>query len=210
DRADASIGPGYPARNESMNTTHFSVVDAEGNAVSNTYTLNNGYGSGVTVAQGGFLLNDEMDDFTSKPGSPNMYGLIQSAANAIAPRKRPISSMTPVIVTQNGNLRLVLGSPGGGMITNTVLQVILNSLVYKMNILQAVIEPRFHDQWTPDTVFLERHAFPPGAVAKLRQAGYHTGFVDSIGECEAIAVDPKTGWRYGAADPRGAGEAAGY
>lgn len=209
-KPDAAIGPGSPAPFESMNTTHFSVVDAQGNAVSNTYTLNNGYGSGVTVAQGGFLLNDEMDDFTSKPGSPNMYGLVQSAANAIAPHKRPLSSMTPAIVTENGRLRLVLGSPGGGTIPNTVLQVILNSLAYKMDVLRAVTEPRFHDQWKPDTVFLERQGFSSDTIEKLRQAGYHVALVDRIGECEAVAVDPQTGWRFGAADPRGHGEAVGY
>ena len=209
-KPDAPIGPGVPAPYESMNTTHFSVVDAEGNAVSNTYTLNNGYGSGVTVGKAGFLLNDEMDDFTSKPGTPNMYGLIQSAANAIAPHKRPLSSMTPTIVTQNGRLRLVLGSPGGGTIPNTVLEVILNLLVYKMNVLRAVAQPRFHDQWVPDTVFLERQGFTAATVEKLRHAGYHVALVDKIGECEAIELDPKTGWLFGAADPRGDGEAVGY
>jgi len=209
-KPDAIIGPGFPAPYESRNTTHFSVVDAEGNAVSNTYTLNNGYGSGVTVGRAGFLLNDEMDDFTSKPRSPNMYGLIQSAANAIAPHKRPLSSMTPAIVMQDGKPRLVLGSPGGGTIPNTVLEVILNSLVYKMDVLRAVTEPRFHDQWVPNTLFLERDGFSADTVARLRRAGYHIDLVDRIGECEAIEVDPETGWRFGAADPRGDGEAVGY
>lgn len=209
-KPDAALGPGSPSPFESMNTTHFSVVDAQGNAVSNTYTLNNGYGSGVTVDRGGFLLNDEMDDFTSKPGSPNMYGLVQSAANAIAPYKRPLSSMTPAIVTQAGRLRLVLGSPGGGTIPNTALEVILNCLVYNMDIMRAIIQPRFHDQWMPDTVFLERQGFSADTVEKLRQAGYPVTWVDRIGECEAIAVNPKTGWRFGAADPRGHGEAVGY
>lgn len=207
---DAPISAGKPPGYESSNTTHFSVVDVAGDAVSNTYTLNNGYGSGVTVDRAGFLLNDEMDDFTSKPGLPNMFGLIQSEANAIAPHKRPLSSMTPTIVLRNGRLRLVLGSPGGGTIINTVMEVILNALVYKMDILRAVVQPRFHDQWMPDAVVLERNGFSADTVAKLRAAGYKIRWTGSIGECEAIEVDPATGWRFGAADPRGHGEAVGY
>ncbi len=207
---NAPVSAGSPAPYESRNTTHFSVVDAAGNAVSNTYTLNNGYGSGVTVEGGGFLLNDEMDDFTSKPGAPNMYGLIQSKANAIAPHKRPLSSMTPTIVLRDRKLKLVLGAPGGATIPNTVLQVLLNVLVYKMDVLRAVVEPRFHDQWMPDTLFLERQGFSADTVARLRRAGYRIAFLQHIGQCEAIEVNPKTGWRFGAADPRGGGEAAGY
>lgn len=207
---DAPISAGKPPGYESSNTTQFSVVDSAGDAVSNTYTLNNGYGSGVTVDRAGFLLNDEMDDFTSKPGSPNMFGLIQGEANAIAPHKRPLSSMTPTIVLKNGRLRLVLGSPGGGTIINTVMEVILNALVYKMDILRAVVQPRFHDQWMPDQVVLERNGFSADTVAKLKAAGYKIRWTGSIGECEAIEVDPATGWRFGAADLRGHGEAVGY
>ncbi len=207
---DAPVGAGRPPAFERPNTTHFSVVDAEGDAVSNTYTLNNGYGSGLTVEGAGFLLNDEMDDFTSKPGTPDMYGLIQSAANAIAPRKRPLSAMTPVIVLKNNKLRLVLGSPGGGTITNTVLQVMLNVLVYKMDILEAVSTPRFHDQWRPDQLNVERWGFSADTLKMLRQAGYKVVLTGSMGECEAIEVNPRTGWRFGAADPRGDGKAAGY
>ena len=118
--------------------------------MANTYTLNGWFGCGVTVEGAGFLLNNEMDDFTAKPGAPNLFGLVQGEANAIAPHKRPLSSMTPTIVTRDGKVRLVLGSPGGSTITNTVLQVLLNVLVYKMDVLQAVTSPRFHDQWTPD------------------------------------------------------------
>lgn len=209
-RPDAPIGAGEPAAYESSNTTHFSVVDAAGDAVSNTYTLNNGYGSGVTVDHAGFLLNDEMDDFTSKPGSPNMFGLIQSEANAIAPYKRPLSSMTPTMVLENNQPHLVLGAPGGGTIINTVLEVILNALVYKMDVLRAVSEPRFHNQWMPDQVFLEQNGFSADTVEKLRAAGYKIEWIDRMGECEAIEIDPKTGWRFGAADPRGSGEAVGY
>ncbi len=209
-KPDAPIQAGNPVPFEGPNTTHFSVVDAAGGAVSNTYTLNNGYGSGVMVDRAGFLLNDEMDDFTSKPGTPNMYGLIQSEANAIAPRKRPLSSMTPVIVLQNNKVRLVLGAPGGGTIINTVLQVLLNVVVYHMDVLQAVIAPRFHDQWMPDQLTVEKWGFSADTLDKLKKAGYKIHVVNSIGECEAIAVDLETGWRFGAADPRGTGKAAGY
>ena len=209
-KPDAPVRAGNPAPFEGPNTTHFSVVDAAGDAVSNTTTLNNGYGSGVTVAGAGFLLNDEMDDFTSKPGTPNMYGLVQSEANAIAPHKRPLSSMTPVIVLQNHKVRLVLGSPGGGTIINTVLQVLLNVVAYHMDVLRAVNAPRFHDQWKPDQLTVEKWGFSADTLDKLKKAGYKLRETDSLGECEAIEVDPETGWRFGAADSRGAGKAAGY
>lgn len=209
-RPDAPVAPGKLQPAEAGDTTHFSVVDAEGNAVSNTYTLNGGYGSGVTVEGAGFLLNDEMDDFAAKPGTPNMFGLVQGEANAIAPRKRPLSSMTPTIVLQNGQPRLVLGAPGGGTIINTVLEVMLNALEFKMDVLEAVLTPRFHNQWMPDKVFVEKWGFSADTLARLRQAGYTVQVIDHIGECEAIAIDPETGWRFGAADPRGHGLAVGY
>ena len=209
-KPDAVVKQGNPAPFEGANTTHFSVVDAEGNAVSNTYTLNSGYGSGLLVDGAGFLLNDEMDDFTSKPGTPNMFGLIQSEANAIAPHKRPLSSMTPVIVLQNNKVRLVLGSPGGGTIINTVLQVLLNVVVYHMDVLRAVEAPRFHDQWMPDQITLEKWGFSADTLDKLKRGGYKLQETDGLGECEAIDVDPETAWRFGAADPRGTGKAAGY
>jgi gamma-glutamyltranspeptidase/glutathione hydrolase len=214
-KPDAPVRAGTPAPAESSTTTHYSVVDAEGNAVSNTYTLNAGYGSGLTVEGAGFLLNDEMDDFAAKPGSPNMFGLIQGEANAIAPRKRPLSSMTPTIVLEDGaggnepQLRLVLGSPGGGTIINTVLQVLLNVLVFKMDVQQAVTQPRFHNQWMPDQVLLER-TISQDTVDRLQEAGYKVKQVEGIGDCQAIAVDLATGWRFGAADPRGGGRADGY
>jgi gamma-glutamyltranspeptidase / glutathione hydrolase len=209
-KPDAKVGAGKPTPFEGPNTTHFSVVDADGDAVSNTYTLNNGYGSGVTVEGAGFLLNDEMDDFTSKPGKPNMFGLIQSEANAIAPHKRPLSSMTPVIVLQNNRVRLVLGSPGGGTIINTVLQVLLNVVVYHMDVLRAVDAPRFHDQWEPDQITYEKWGFSADTLGMLEKAGYKLHETGSLGECEAIAIDPATGWLFGAADSRGTGKAAGY
>ena len=203
-------GAGEPQVYESGATTHFSVVDAEGNAVANTYTLNGWFGCGVTVEGAGFLLNNEMDDFTAKPGAPNLFGLVQGEANAIAPHKRPLSSMTPTIVIRDGKVRLVLGSPGGSTITNTVLQVLLNVLVYKMDVLQAVTSPRFHDQWTPDLLTFERVGFSSDTLEKLQQAGYPVSFRDSIGDCEAIEIAPESGWRFGASDPRADGKAVGY
>jgi gamma-glutamyltranspeptidase/glutathione hydrolase len=209
-RPDAPVQAGEPQVFESGATTHFSVVDAEGDAVANTYTLNGWFGCGVTVEGAGFLLNNEMDDFTTKPGAPNLFGLVQGEANAIAPHKRPLSSMTPTLVTRDGKVRLVLGSPGGSTITNTVLQVLLNVLVYKMDVLQAVTLPRFHDQWTPDLLTFERVGFSSDTLDKLQQAGYPVAFRDSIGDCEAIEVVPESGWRLGASDPRADGKAVGY
>ena len=213
-KPDAPVRAGEPAPYESSATTHYSVVDADGNAVANTYTLNDGYGSGVTVEGAGFLLNDEMDDFAAKPGTPNLYGLIQGEANSIQPRKRPLSSMTPTIVLADGAagrpaLRLVLGSPGGGTIINTVLEVLLNALVFHLDVRQAVTEPRFHHQWEPDVVVLEK-AISEDTINRLRSSGYQTKTVDAMGDCEAIEVDPATGWRFGASDPRGDGRAVGY
>jgi len=209
-KAEVAVQAGRPADLEATQTTHFSVVDADGNAVANTYTLNGSYGSYVTVQGGGFLLNNEMDDFTTKPGEPNMFGLIQGEANAIGPRKRPLSSMTPTIVVRDGKVRLVLGSPGGGTITNTVLQVLLNDLVYGMDIRQAVTAPRFHHQWMADQLVMERWGFSADTVHKLEEAGYKLEYRERMGACEAIEIDPATGWRFGAADPRAAGKAVGY
>ena len=209
-KAGVAVEPGNPMQFESSETTHFSVVDAQGNAVANTYTLNGGYGSGVTVEGAGFLLNNEMDDFTARPGEPNMHGLVQGNANAIAPRKRPLSSMTPTIVVQDGRVRLVLGSPGGGTISNTVLQVLLNVLVFKMDIRRAVMAPRFHHQWEPDELVLERWGFSADTIHKLQESGYRIAYRDRLGMCEAIEIESETGWRFGAADPRGNGKAVGY
>jgi gamma-glutamyltranspeptidase/glutathione hydrolase len=208
-KPEAPVRAGQPQAFESGATTHFSVVDAEGNAVSNTYTLNGWFGCGVTVEGAGFLLNNEMGDFAAQPGSPDMFGLMQGEANAIAAHKRPLSSMTPTLVTRDGKVRLVLGSPGGTII-NTVLQVLLNNLVYKMDILQAVTLPRFHDQWIPDALTLERGGFSSDTLEKLQQAGYPLSFREGLGDCEAIAIDPASEWRFGASDPRGDGKAMGY
>jgi gamma-glutamyltranspeptidase/glutathione hydrolase len=196
---------------ESNQTTHYSIVDAEGNAVAVTTTLNNGYGSGVTVPGLGFLLNDEMDDFASKQGVPNMYGLIQGAANAIGPHKRPLSAMTPTIVARDGKVAMVLGSPGGPRITTTVANIFLSVADGGLNIQQAVDAPRFHHQYLPDIVYLEP-GFPASTVTALQAMHYavHVGQnYWSNGEC--IEVDPKTGKLEGGQDHRSHyGKAAGY
>jgi len=196
---------------ESNQTTHYSVMDADGNAVAVTTTLNNGFGSGVTVRGLGFLLNDEMDDFASKQGVPNMYGLIQGPANAIGPGKRPLSAMTPTIVVKNGKVAMVLGSPGGPRITTTVANILLSVADGGLNIQQAVDAPRFHHQYLPDVLYLEP-GFPASTIAALRAMGYNVNVGKhywSDGEC--IAVDPKTGELSGGQDHRhNFGKAAGY
>lgn len=203
----ASIRPGQPGAYESAQTTHYSVIDSDGNAAAVTYTLNGGFGSGVTVPGLGFLLNNEMDDFSAKPGVPNLFGLLGGDANAIAPGKRPLSSMTPTILLRDGKLRLVLGSPGGPTIISTVLQVIENVLDFHMGIQDAVNQPRFHHQWLPDTLYLER-AFPAETERDLRARGYSVERRGSIGEVAAILAE--NGWLEGAADPRVEGKASGY
>ena len=198
-------------RVESQDTTHYSVVDAEGNAVAVTTTLNDSFGSHVTAGSLGFLLNDEMDDFASKMDVPNMFGLIQGPANAIAPGKRPLSSMTPTIVLEDGKLRYVLGSPGGARIITTVANIFLSAAESSLNIQQAVDAPRFHHQYQPDKLYLEP-GFAPDVVAALRKMGYTLDISThhwSNGEC--IAVDPKTGELEGGQDHRSHyGKAAGY
>ncbi|MGC1464068.1 MAG: gamma-glutamyltransferase [Terracidiphilus sp.] len=198
-------------RAESNETTHYSVVDHEGNAVAVTTTLNDAFGSRVTVGGLGFLLNDEMDDFAVKMGVPNLYGLIQGPADAIAPGKRPLSAMTPAIVLQNGKLRFVLGSPGGARIITTVGNIFLSAAEFGLNIQQAVDAPRFHHQYLPDKLYLEQ-GFSPEAIAGLRAQGYHLDIENehwSNGEC--IAIDRETGEFEGGQDNRSHyGKAAGY
>jgi gamma-glutamyltranspeptidase/glutathione hydrolase len=196
------------------NTTHYSVVDSDGNAVSVTTTLNNWFGSGATAEGLGFVLNDEMDDFAAKQGVPNMYGLIQGPANGIAPGKRPLSSMTPTIVLKDGKLRFVLGSPGGSRIITTVANIFLSAAEEGLNIQQAVDAPRFHHQYLPDKVYLEP-GFSEATMAGLQALGYKLDGGDpgdriwSDGEC--IAVNPRTGMLEGGHDHRhGYGKAAGY
>ena len=198
-------------RPESNDTTHYSVVDSEGNAVAVTTTLNDGFGSRVTAGSLGFLLNDEMDDFAVKLGVPNMFGLIQGPANAIAPGKRPLSSMTPTIVLEDGKLRYVLGSPGGARIITTVAGIFLSAAEGGLNIQQAVDAPRFPHQYLPDKLYLEP-GFSPETIAALRARGYDLAIADhhwSNGEC--IAIDPQTGGLLGGQDHRSHyGKAAGY
>lgn len=217
DRATPSsrIGAGI-VRPEPTQTTHFSIIDSSGMAVSNTYTLNESYGSAVTVKGTGMLLNNEMDDFTSKPGVPNLYGLMQSEANAIAPKKRPLSTMTPTILVRNGKVVMALGSPGGGSIIDTVLQVIINVIDHGMTIQEAVDAPRFHHQWLPDAIYWEIGGVNRDTRALLERRGFafrdnpgYTAGDTTIGEAQAIFVEP-SGLILGAADPRGGGVAIGY
>ena len=192
---------------ESVETTHYTVADAEGNVAAVTYTLNGGYGSKVTATGLGFLLNNEMDDFAPKPGEANMYGLIQGEANAIAAGKTPLSAMTPTIVLKDGKPVLAVGSPGGPTIINTVLEVIVNVLDFGMNVQDAVNWPRFHHQWLPDVLSMEP-GFSPDTVALLEKRGYIVKRVNAQGEAAAIRWND--GWLEGAPDPRTDGTAEGH
>lgn len=204
----AGVAPGLgPYTPESPETTHFSVVDADGNAVANTYTLNGNFGSKVTIPGTGILMNNEMDDFTAKLGVRNMFGLLQGAANAIQPGKRPLSSMTPTFVFKDGRLLLVTGSPGGPTIINTVLQVITNVIDFGMPAAQAVEAPRIHHQWMPDELTFERYGMSADTAAALAARGHvikdRVSYEGSYqGDAETIWIDPQTGIRHGAADPR--------
>jgi len=194
---------------EPENTTHYSVVDAEGNAVSVTTTLNDSFGSRVTAEGLGFLLNDEMDDFAAKQGVPNAYGLIQGPANAIGPGKRPLSAMTPTIVLKDGKLFLVLGSPGGPTIITTVANVLIGVVDFSLDIAEAVNAPRFHHQWLPDQILVEDR-LSPDTMNVLRSKGHKLNVEHFWGDGECIMVDPKTGERLGASDGRNNGKAVGY
>jgi gamma-glutamyltranspeptidase/glutathione hydrolase len=196
------------AKNEGSDTTHFNVVDEEGNVVAVTYTLNDGYGSGVTVPGAGFLLNDEMDDFTAKLGATNAYGLVQGPANLIEPGKRPLSSMTPTIVLKDGKPFLVLGAPGGSRIITAVLQVMLNVLDFRMNVQDAIDFPRVHAQWNGYRLEVER-GVSPDTIALLGKMGYEIqpGNPPIIARVEAILM--KDGWLQGGHDSRGSGKAVG-
>jgi gamma-glutamyltranspeptidase/glutathione hydrolase len=206
----STIRPGAPRDFESAETTHYSVVDAAGNAVATTTTINGWFGNGQVVAGAGFLLNNEMDDFSAKPGVPNLYGLVGGDANAVAPGKRMLSSMTPTIVTKDGRAFLVLGSPGGSRIITTVLQVIMNVVDHGMDVQAAVDAPRFHHQWLPDEIRLERRGFPAGVVSALHALGHRTSVQADMGDVHAILIDPKSGVRFGASDPRMDGRTIGY
>jgi len=195
---------------ESNETTHYSIIDAYGNAVSVTNTLNGGYGSKVYVEDGGFFLNNEMDDLSAKVGAPNMFGLVGAEANSIAPEKRMLSSMTPTIIEKNGKLKMVVGSPGGATIITSVFQNILNVIEYDMGMQQSVSSSRFHHQWLPDLIYFER-SFDTVSFASLRQKGYHIDREKkgSIGRVDAILVLPD-GRLEGGADPRGDDSAVGF
>lgn len=205
------IGHGDPLPYESEQTTHYTIVDAAGNVVSNTYTLNSGFGSGVVAHGTGILLNNEMDDFTSKPGVPNQFGLIQSEANSIAPRKRPLSAMTPTIVLKDGRPYFAVGSPGGPTIINTVLQVILNIIDFHMNIQQAIDMPRVHHQWLPDRIVYEPFGLSRDTIEALKRRGHTFAHRPRyMGDAQGVMIDPQTGMRLGASDGRRGGQAVGF
>lgn len=198
-------------REESKETTHFSVIDKDGNMVSVTTTLNNTYGSFVVVDGAGFFLNDEMDDFASKPGEPNMFGLIGSDANAIEPGKRMLSSMTPTIILKQGNPFMILGSPGGGKIITTVFQVIFNVIEFGYPLDEAIDKPRYHHQWLPDVLQYEEGALENDEISNyLVGLGYMINQVSDFGRVEAILVDWNNHVYYGHTDRRGYGLALGY
>jgi gamma-glutamyltranspeptidase/glutathione hydrolase len=205
----AKIQAGVLAKAESEETTHYAIVDKEGNAVSVTTTINSNYGSKVIVEGGGFFLNNEMDDFSAKPGQPNQFGLIGNEANAIAPGKRMLSSMTPTIVEKDGVLFMVVGTPGGSTIITSVFQVICNVIEFELPLLEAVHNTRFHHQWRPDTIFYEQNGLSLPTIDSLRSMGHTLVRRSNIGRVEAILRTSK-GRLHGVADRRGDDSAAGF
>ena len=195
---------------ESEETTHYSVYDGQGNAVSTTTTINSGYGSKVVVDGAGFLLNNEMDDFSVQPGFANQFGLIGSKANSIEPGKRMLSSMTPTIILKDGFPYLIAGSPGGSTILTVVLQVILNCIDFKMDIQEAINQPRFHHQWLPDQIDYEEFGMAVDVIDNLVKRGHKIGQIKSLGRVEGILIDIENNIIFGATDPRGFGSAEGY
>lgn len=208
----SEVHGGKPAGYESPQTTHFTVVDADGNAVANTYTLNGWFGAGVVAKGTGVLLNNEMDDFTSKPGAPNLYGAIQSERNAIAPRKRPLSSMTPTFVLRpDGSLYFTIGSPGGTTITNTVMQVIVNVIDHGMNIQAAIDAPHVHHQWLPDEIVDEPLGLSADTRRALEERGHHFALEPrAMSDLQGIMIEKETNVRLGGSDSRQDGMAIGY
>ncbi|GAA0894047.1 gamma-glutamyltransferase [Fulvivirga kasyanovii] len=204
-----SVAAGEFSLYESEETTHYSIVDKEGNAVAVTTTLNGSYGSHVVVDSAGFLLNNEMDDFSVKPGFPNMYGLIGGEANAIVPLKRMLSSMTPTIVEKEGKLYMVVGSPGGSTIITSVFQTVLNVIEFDMNMQQAVTAGRFHHQWKPDVVYVEKNSIDEDVLKALTKMGHTMEAREPIGRVDAILITPD-GKLEGGADPRGDDMAIGF
>jgi gamma-glutamyltranspeptidase/glutathione hydrolase len=211
----SDVKAGTPQLYQSPDTTHYSIIDADGTIVSNTTTLNDGYGSAVTVTGAGFLLNNEMDDFTSRPGTPNLYGLIQGEANAIAPRKRPLSSMSPTIVIKGGKPWFAVGARGGPTIINTTLQIIVNVVDFEMDLQEAIDAPRIHHQWLPDLVHWEPKVLNGDSRRLMERMGHRfsdkPGFIDmkELGEAHGVMIDG-AGVRQGASDGRGGGAPAGY
>ena len=203
---DISYGNSYI--NQSEETTHYSIVDKQGNAVSVTTTINSGYGNGITITGAGFLMNNEMDDFSSKPGEPNMFGLLGNEANAIEPKKRPLSSMTPTIVLKDDKPFLILGTPGGSTIITTVLQNFLNVVIHEMDIQKAVSSPRVHSQWMPDMVFHEKGGLSKILIRKLSERGHDVKLRGNIGEANGIMINDQGFW--GGPDSRGENTAIGY
>ena len=195
------IKPADLAPYESDQTTHFSVVDKQGNAVSNTYTINLNYGSGLVAGGTGVLMNNEMDDFSAKPGVPNAFGLVGGDANAVEPGKRPLSSMTPTMVLKDGKVWLVTGSPGGARIITTVLQVVMNMIDHGMNVAEASTAPRVHHQWLPDELRLEE-GISLDTIRILQGKGHSVAVKEAMGSTQSILRDPRTGTLYGASDPR--------
>ncbi|HEX2488481.1 MAG TPA: gamma-glutamyltransferase [Blastocatellia bacterium] len=212
ERASTSqdVRSGDPLAYESEETTHFTVVDKDGNVASNTYTINDSFGNKITVEGAGFLLNNEMDDFAPKPGAPNAYGLIQGEANAVTARKRPLSSMTPTIVLKDGKLLFAVGSPGGPTIINTVTQVIVNIIDHGMNIQQAIDWPRVHHQWMPDQIVYEPYGLVPDVLNRLKSMGHQFGNQRNMGDAEGVMIEEKTDVRLGGSDPRLDGKSIGY
>ena len=202
------IKAGNSKGNESEETTHYSVVDKDGSAVSVTTTINSGYGSGITVTGAGFILNNEMDDFSSKPGVPNMFGLLGNEANAIQASKRPLSSMTPSIILKDNKPFLILGTPGGSTIITTVLQNFLNVTLHDMTIKEAVDAPRFHSQWMPDLIEYEKNSLSKKIIKQLKEMGHSLDLRGNIGEANGIMIDENGFW--GGADKRGENTAVGY
>jgi gamma-glutamyltranspeptidase/glutathione hydrolase len=195
---------------ESEQTTHYSVIDKDGNMVSVTTTLNNTYGSYVVVDGAGFLLNDEMDDFASKPGEANMYGLVGNEANAIEPNKRMLSSMTPTVILKDGNPFMILGSPGGGKIITSVFQTIINIIDFKMTLDSAIDKPRYHHQWLPPYVQYESGSIDDEVMEKLTEKGHELKQVSDFGRVEGILIDWNSRTYFGHTDRRGYGKAIGY
>ena len=208
-KPSSEIRPGKLAPYESNQTTHYSVVDKDGNAVAVTYTLNTTFGTGIVAGESGILLNNQMDDFSAKPGVPNVYGLVGGDANAVGPNKRPLSSMSPTIVVKDGKTWLVTGSPGGSRIITTVLQMVVNSIDYGLNVAEATNAPRFHHQWLPDELRVEK-GFSPDTIKLLEAKGQKVALKEAMGSTQSIMVGPD-GELYGASDPRSVDDlTAGY